>query len=288
MTEQATFEISANSLNLSPCMRKYDYSKLRNLVPLHRGQGIEKGSVVHIMLADYYRGKMEGKLPHMDLIERGVEAGRRAIVDTELDLKETEEVIVKSFREYCIRWQNDTWIPLAVESPFSLILYEDAEIRIVLNGKMDLIVENPAQMVDGVPIKLIVDHKTGSRNRVPIGLTNQFQAYCVAGNTTLAVVNRFGFQKTLPPEKKFVRHVLQFPRKVLEEWKYWAVYRAKMIRAYLLAEVFPPDFTQCDKYGCCEFLEVCQGEPEDRDRKLSIDFRVHERPDLYEVEGEDE
>lgn len=283
---QETFVVSANSLNLSSCMRKYDYGKVRSLVPNHRGAGIEKGTVVHLMLADYYRGKMEGGISHMDLIDRGIAVGRRAIVDTELDIAETEEILVKSFREYCLRWQNDTWVPVAVENGFSMVLYEDDELRIVFEGKMDLVVENPEQMIDGKPMKLIVDHKSGARNKKPISLSNQMQGYCVAGGTTKAVLNRFGFQKTLPPEKKFVRHVLQFPRKVLEEWVRWSVYRAKMIRAYLQSDLFPPDYTQCDKWSGCEFLIVCEKDPEARQWALNTEFKFHERPELFEEEEE--
>ena len=277
-----TFEISANSLNLSGCMRKYDYSKLQSLVPAHRGEAIEKGTVVHEMLADYYRGKI-ANVPHFDLIERGIEVGRRMIVETELDIADTEELIVKSFREYCMRWKDDVWIPIAVEAPFSLVLHEDEELRIVFNGKMDLIVENPLQ--EGK--RFIVDHKTGSRNKQPISLTNQAQGYCVAGQTAYFIINRFGFQKTLPPEKKFVRHSIQFNRAVLDEWKYWTVYRAKMIHAYIKAGVFPPDYTQCDKWSGCEFLPICDGEPQAREWKKGADFRVKERPELYATDEEE-
>jgi hypothetical protein len=38
---------------------------------------------------------------------------------------------------------------------------------------------------------------------------------------------------------------------------------------------FPPNFTNCEsKYGNCAFKDVCEGDPEDRERLIKQNFMV--------------
>lgn len=276
--------VSANSLNLSACMRKYDYSKLRRRETFEKAPSIDKGDLVHQVLAHYYKAKMSQKelgLSHTKMVELAIERGRQAAVTLDLDIDSSEECI-RTCQQYLTHYAGDPWVPVAVEAPFSIVLFEDDDIRIVFEGRVDLIVENPLQN----NMKIVVDHKTGSRNTTPSGLSNQFMGYCVAFGVTMSVLNKIGFQKTLPPAKKFVRHVLPYPKKVLDEWVEWTVWRARFIDACTQEGTFPPDFTKCDEYSGCQYKEVCTSPPDSRDDKLARFFRVREKFDVLTTESE--
>lgn len=280
--DKRVITLSANSLNLSTCMRKFQYSKLQRYETPERAPSLDKGELVHLMAKNYYLAKMQRKelgLNHAEMIDLSIDKARQAVIEMDLSVEDAEECI-NTWRAYCIYYKDDPWEPLAVEAPFSVILYEGETVRVVFEGRMDLVAQNPLQN----NMKLIVDHKTGSRNSTPTGLSNQFMGYCVVGGTTLAVMNRIGFQKTLPPAKKFVRHILSYPKSVLEEWVKVTVWRAIFVDACVQEGHFPPDFTKCDEYGGCQYREVCLTPPDARPDKLQRFFRVAEAYDVFDDE----
>ena len=275
--------LSANSLNLSACMRKFRYAKLERHETPERAPSLDKGTLIHTMAAQYYQGKMVQRrldLNHAEIIDLSIEKGRESVIGMDLSVADAEQC-VQTWRQYCIFYADDPWVPIHVEQPFSVILYEDDELRIVFEGRMDLVCTNPLQK----DVLLVIDHKTGSRNTTPSGLSNQFMGYCVAAGTKLAILNKIGFQKTLPPAKKFQRHVLSYPQKVLDEWIAWTVWRARFVDACVQEESFPPDFTKCDEYSGCQYKDVCLTPPEARQDKLARFFRVSEEFDVFENEG---
>lgn len=282
--DKKVITVSANSLNLSACMRKYDYAKLRRRQTIETAPSLDKGDLVHHMLEAYYTGKIKQRelgLSHADLIDLAIQKGRKRATESDLNIPDAEQC-VQTVKQYCIFYKEDPWVPVAVESPFSYILYEDDEIRIVFEGKIDLTCTNPIQG----NMRLVIDHKTGSRNSVPSGLSNQFMGYCVVSGTKLAILNRIGFQKTLPPEKKFVRHIIPYPQRVLDEWRSWTIWRARLIAACIEEEHFYPDFTKCDEYSGCQFKDVCLAPPETRDDMLMRFFKRSKDHDLFKNEDE--
>ncbi len=276
--DKRVITLSANSLNLSACMRKFNYAKLQRMETEDKAPSIDKGSLVHEMAAKYYKAKMDRELnlTHAELIDLSIETGRMAAVDTNLS-SEDEGVCVDTWRKYCIFYKDDPWEPIEVEQPFSVILHEDDEIRVVFEGRIDLVCKNPLQN----NIILVIDHKTGSRNTQPSGLSNQFMGYCVVKGVKLAIMNKIGFQKTLPPAKKFQRHILAYPQAVLDEWVHWTVWRAKYIDASVQSGSFPPDFTKCDEYSGCQYKEICLCPPDGREEKLQRFFRVAPPHDVF-------
>lgn len=160
-------------LNLSACMRKYYYSEVLNKIPLMRPDYLDKGTMVHMMAAEYYRLKMakhKEDLPinHAEMVDRSIDIGRQKVIEMDLEIQEAE-LCVKTWREYTSYYQNDPLIPIAVEEPFSEAIYEDEEVRVIFEGKLDILFENPLQ--DN--LRLITDHKTGNRNQDPSALNNQ-------------------------------------------------------------------------------------------------------------------
>jgi len=245
---------------------------------------------------------MNHKAPS-DLIPDVVAYARRYVIDLELGIQKAEEC-VKQFRDYVVYTALDTWVPIAVEEPFSKLMYQRPDVScpmhekwlesckdckrtegltILYKGKTDLIVK-----VTNVPgIVIIVDHKTGSRNQDPTGLSNQFMGYAWAfqditpDRVPRVIINKIGFQKTLPPKDRFRRYTKSYQRDVLEEWRSNTVYWVHQLLSYMDHNTFPANFTSCDKYGGCVFRDVCYSIPSARERKLKIEFKVREKTDIF-------
>lgn len=283
--DKKVITVSANSLNLSACMRKYKFAKLMSRETMERAPSLDKGDLVHHMLEHYYKGvikKRELGLSHADLIDLAVTKGRERATESDLSIQDSEQC-VQTVKQYCIYYKDDPWVPVEVEAPFSYILYEDDDVRIVFEGKIDLVCTNPLQN----NMRLVIDHKTGSRNTTPSGLSNQFMGYCVVNGITMAILNRVGFQKTLPPEKKFVRHILPYNKRVLDEWREWTIWRSLFVMGCVEENSFPPDFTKCDEYSGCQFKDVCLAPPDTRDDMLMRFFKRSEKFELFkDVDGD--
>ena len=295
-----TLLTSPNSLNLSACMMKYMYDKIVEAAPERRADYLDKGDMMHVMLAEYYKQKMlpvEERPPHIEMIENAIERGRHRVISLDLELEVSEEEVIPTFREYCEYYAADNWIPIAVEQEVVWVLHEvpdrgfckkcdklvdiqeknciecneavevtEEGIRILMQMIVDIIFENQQGH------RLWTDHKTRSRNSDPMPLSNQFIAYAVASGTKRAVRNNIGFQKTLPAEKKFTRDFFPYPQGVLDWWREWTIYRAQFIDACVKTENFPPDFTTCDKYSGCIYADVCMQSPNQRERFLQDNF----------------
>lgn len=287
-----TLLISPNSLNLSSCMTRYMYDKLVEAAPVNKPKFLDKGDVMHLMLAEYYREKMKpaGERPsHHDMIEKAIEEGRRKVITLDIDVVESEDEVISTFRDYCLFWQQDNYIPIAVEQEIITTLYERPDsdegegLRVLMQLIVDIIFENSQGR------KIWTDHKTRSRNFEPIPLSNQFMAYAFFSGTSLSMRNNIGFQKSLPPEKKFTRDLFPYPKEVLEHWRMWSVYRAEMIDRCIKEGEFPPDFTKCSEFSGCWFVDVCMQPPEERQRFLNENFlRRKRKANILELKEEKE
>lgn len=273
-------KISPNSLNLSACMTEYMYDKVIEAAPERKSDFLEKGDMIHVMLAEYYRLKMlPDRLPHAMMIEQAIEKGRHRIITMDIEIEVGEDEIIPTFRGYCEFWQNDNEMPVAVEEPVVMVMYEKPD---VLDDNGEIVEEGITIIFEMVPdiifenrqgLRTWTDHKTRSRNQEALPLNNQFLAYAWASGTRRSMRNNIGFQKTLPAEKKFTRDFFPYPQGVIDWWVGWSVYRAQFIDACIKADNYPPDFTQCSKYGRgCSFIEVCMQNPADRERFLNENF----------------
>lgn len=266
---------SPNSLNNSSCMTYYMYDKIVEAAPERKADYLEKGDLIHAMLAEYYKLKMlpaETRPPHAAMIEQSIELGRHKVISMDLEIEVSEDEIIPTFRDYCLFWQSDPEIPVSVEQPVVLPLFErpDTEeeegLTVLIEMIPDIIFENRQGHLTWT------DHKTRSRNQDATPLANQFLAYAWASGTRRSMRNNIGFQKTLPPEKKFTRDFFPYPQGVIDWWVGWSVYRAQFIDACTTAENFPPDFNVCGRYSGCTFQDVCMQSPDNRQRFLNENF----------------
>ena len=262
-------------------MTKYMYEKVVRAEPEKKPQYLDEGDLIHFMLAEYYRQKMlpvETRPPQALMIDRAIELGRHRVITLDIDIEAAEDEVIHTFREYCMFWQNDPEIPIAVEQPVVYVLHEDEELQVIIQLIVDVIFENRQGL------KTWTDHKSRRRNREAVPLTNQFMAYALLSGTGRSMRNNVGFQKTLPPEKKFTRDFFPYPKDVLEWWRQWTVYRAQMIDMCEETENFPPDFTVCDRYDGCWYQDVCMQTGDMRERFLNENFvNRRQHKNIYEM-----
>lgn len=274
------------------CGRKTQMEFRLNLRPQKKAEALEKGDLIHRMTHPYYYGRIINPkphhyfvkdsdgveqphpyakfigMPHKDLVDTCIEIGRTASFDMDLEPEYRNECL-KQFQEYAYHFAGDGWMALEIEQSFSKKLYEDDDLIILYEGIVDLVADTPMGVV-------VVDHKTASRRSEVSDLSNQFLGYCWALDVPRLVVNRIGFQKTLSAKERFQRIIMNYPQGRLDEWQYWATYWLKVYAFYLENDVWPPNFTSCDKYSGCIFAPVCSRLPEAREFIMEQKYRVVE------------
>lgn len=188
------------------------------------------------------------------------------------------EWALKTCEQYFDYYKNDAWTPLEVEVTKGEVLYEDDEIRILYKGKMDRIVDTNGQGV------YPVDVKTFKQRRDTVSLNNQFMGYCVLQKTRKMIIDKVGFQTTLPPKEKFDRVIVGYSSSRLLEWQsvtlpFWG----KMYLMYQETGHWPENYTHCEnKFGFCTYKAVCESDPEMREEVLRTEFKVGKKWDIVE------
>jgi len=209
-----------------------------------------------------------------------------------LDTTEELPILVNSFEQSCDFWrfEDEHLEILAVETPFDYVLFEDEWIRIIMSGKVDLLVNKPAIGGGASYTKLPYDHKFVARD-FPVDRTdNQFVNYAHVLESNYLIVNKVGQQKTLKPEDKFKRIPLSFDKEFVQQWKDNVI--RVVLDEYLPARLrhhYPMRFFNCRKFGrLCEFHAVCNSSGEDAKRfKLESQYVDREKWDKYAEEGEE-
>lgn len=281
---------------LQACPRLADYKFNLNLVQKGgKSNSLECGSLVHTILEFYYKALIQGT-SRTDAIAIGYEAGNEYARGYHPDNKyitDKEEVgmittpddsdkwnigrnfVFDTMAQYFDFWQNDTFTPLHVEHVLGKVIYEDEELRVLWKAKFDLIADFQTGIIPA-------DHKTMKQRRDTQSLNNQFMGQCVLTNSRQVMINKIGFQSSLKPHEKFMRVLIPYSADRLHEWTQDIVpHYARMLHAYTVAEYFPPQFTHCEnKYGVCNFKEVCEGDRNMRAEILRINFEERKKWDV--------
>jgi hypothetical protein len=260
-----------------------------NLVPIGgMGKPIEMGGMTHRMLEAYYLSKRAGNHPDENLgaaikigtlyIEGCAECLAGNCTVHKDSFKGLENItiedaywVLQSMREYHERWKNDSWATLEVEVVKGAVIYEDDNISLMWKAKIDWLVDN----LEGI---FSVDHKTMSRQNDPLTLNDQFMGQVILTKQNKMFVNKFGFQKSLKPEERFERVAMNYSDARKTEWiKEVAGYAYDIIDCQRSGQ-FRHNFTSCLRaYGPCIFRRVCEGEPNDRTRLLTEQFKINDK-----------
>lgn len=272
--------------------------------PLDKAAALERGSILHTMVACYRRAKKDNFLDfrakHGSIVQDCILKGRvSAAASVHISVQEFEEEDVPTFQDYILKWQYDGWEILDVEQPFSKVLYED-DIEFVFLGTtypgLVIIYEGviDARIVDPKQGTCVVDTKTESRKSYPYILSNQFQGYEWAFGVPV-IVDKVGYQKTLSPQEKFRRLTHESGSFAVAEWREDAIESIKQAIGWheILAAGgrLRKDRTSCDKYSGCIYQKVCKVPAEHREFKLQAYFYKDKAWDPYtrdSDEGDDD
>lgn len=239
---------------------------------------LDSGSLVHEGFDVYFNGIKQG-IHYDDRMQAALQKIMEISADPEKCNLEMEEVstVLSAFEQSCDFWrfEDEQMIIHEVESAFARIVYEDDVVRIILTGRIDLLVDIPSVGGSSSYTNLPIDHKSFKRDFEVPRLSNQFMNYCSAADSNYIKVNRVGLQRTLPPEQKFKRVILSYDPIMLKDWE-TNVIRVLLTR-YLncvASGYWNMNFTSCFKFNRkCEYYEICETSGEENKlRKLSEGF----------------
>ncbi len=189
--------------------------------------------------------------------------------------------VLETMEQYFDRWKNEAWIPLEVEHVRGKVLYEDDNIIILWKAKLDLLTDT----LDGI---FPCDHKTMSQKRSTVSMNNQFMGQCLVTGSRSVIIDKIGFQTSLKPEEKFTRSpMVSYSAERLIEWQSQTLpHYAYELLEYNETGYWPQRLTHCEnKYGTCQFLKVCESNPDMREEELRKNFIVGEAWDPINTES---
>lgn len=288
---------SASSLDLFDfCPRAYQYGHLmRKGLPLaEKPKPLDFGTISHQGLEVYFNQLASGvhfndRLHNCSMKMRELASDSSS---SNVDITEELPILINAVEQSCemFRYEDEHLEILAVETPFDYILFEDDFIRIIISGKVDLLVNKPAIGGGASYTNLPYDHKTTSSNFPVERLSNQFINYAFATGSFFLIVNRIGLQKTLKPEEKFKRIPLSYDPLIIQEWKDNTT--RKILDVYLpmyVSQYFPMRNDSHRKFGrLCDFYKVCDSSGESAKLfKLNSQFTDREAWDKYAENGDE-
>lgn len=263
------------------CPCRYYYRYVLKRVPTESAPALDRGSLIHAGCEAYYKALKDG-LRYESALEAAKESVSIASASTDAPsvmINRVQDVLMEHFDHW--RVQDESLEILEVEIPFSYVLYEDDLIRVVMTGKIDLLVNdhNPQSRYEN----LIIDHKSYEREFPIRRRTNQFMNYVTAVNSNFLRVNRIGMQTSVPVEKKMKRITLSYDPLMREQWKENV---GKILATHFMTCVvesyWPMNDTSCDKYNrICEYNDVCDSSGvEAKSYKLDAFFKEAEEWDV--------
>jgi len=264
---QRHIKISPSGLNsIQSCFRQSYYSRVLGYTDPNDSQdeALVRGTIFHTVLEAYYKNIIAGKNP-IDNIRECIILFKEELSKTKFD-DDLKSSLTTTLMEYFGHFQNDSYKPIAVETPFSYELYEDENVKILLEGKIDLIMERTQ---GEEVIKYVLDHKSRGRTTTPSLLQNQFMAYALATGIPNVIDNEIGVQKSLKPQDKFKRRILTYSTEQLDEFAEQAIAWTLMFDQAIQANHYIPNYSSC---SYCIFNQVCSSAKEFRQEKLERFF----------------
>ena len=239
---------------------------------------LERGDLGHTILEEYYK-LLQAGIAWDEAVDKATEKGRNHYMTLSLDFQVSEWVI-KTFHQYSEYYRHDGIQILGIEETFSFVLYEDDELIVLYEGKIDL----HAGFPNIGPT--VLDHKFRAMKADYSPLDNQLIGYATSTNSNLAYINEVGLQKSYEPEKKFRRVPIFIGEGVKERWKKNTIMWAKILDHAIQNNVWPQShlktaplgITQCVK---CQDQVICNSETEEEmNRKIQDHFHQGEKWDV--------
>lgn len=240
------------------CERKYNNRYRRLKVPAEKAKPLDRGTLVHLACESYYED-IKNQVNYYDAVTKALSAVRTAGIDTDLEVDDILRVI-DVMEEYFDYWRTEDqkFQIVEVEKSFLYLLHETEDWKFFLSGKIDLIIN------DNHYTNLPIDHKSFDRSYPTGRMSNQFKNYVNALNSNYLLVNKIGFQKTVPVHEKFTRVPLSYDHLYLDQWKRNIIAVVNHYVDCLIEGYWPMNETSCDKFNRkCEYYEVCDSSGEE-------------------------
>lgn len=265
------------------CPRKSNWQFNQHLTPIDGTKtSFEKGIIAHVGIGAYYNALKLGEDIY-SARKAGMNAAKMKAPEMVNTIPDDILLCYRTLEEYFEYRKNDSFTVLGTEVLFKVTIYESYPLRIILTGRIDLIVKEMNGSI--VPW----DNKSEAEYWFYSATSNQFKIYCLATNSNTLVVNRFNFaeynnldsEKRL--DKKFHREHLQFDQEVLDEFKNETLpYYAKQMIIAMEDNYYPPNFASCiSGHFACQFSDkynggICNQPKEIREEKLKRYFTIGE------------
>ena len=256
------------------CPRLYYFKYILNYTTSFTPKYFLEGEFFHSLLEDYYTDIKKNRKQDINFYLE-IARNKAAIYNKPGIELDDLEYLTSIFKQYLEYYNNETtWKVIGTETPFIKELWSgrigDQDIRILLQGKADLLIEKGT-------IPIIVDHKVVSQNRGFISRVNQNLAYLWALGYSDFIINSIGKQKTLSPDKKFLREYFNYSPYQIEEWKGIAIETVLELVNYHSQSHFPARYTGCSFHGNkCSFYDVCETSNDNWAYKLESNYVIQE------------
>lgn len=283
--------LDATMLNtFQSCEFKYYVRFELDKGPLLKPEPLDRGDLIHIGKEYYYKCIKETR--NWNLAVQTMEDAIRERIKTESQLPyEDADRMIAVCKENVNHWRTwDLSIEIvAVEKPFSYVLYEDDTFRIVMIGKIDLL------FTDNTYENCPMDTKSFTRDFELRRWDNQFMNYAIATDSNYLFVDRVGLQgmegevkNPLPLTKRHKRVPLSFDPLIKKQWVNNTVAWCMRYWDCSVNNSWPLNLTSCDKFNRkCEYLDdICNTSGEDNKiYKLEHNFKTLEKWDVAKSLG---
>lgn len=262
--------LTLNSHSLSDyqkCPRRYEYNALIQIEPAQTKKVFLLGTFWGKMMEIYYRAKIkygdkwgDNTAKKLEILCRRMakcaESESNEFTENERNLLATRILLYHKF------YAAENWKPIAVETGFSIVLYEDDKYVFIYEGRPDRVMTIPNPFRPYERVVCISDDKTRAKNIDLVDFNNQVNGYLVAAKTNWFIYNYMGKQNEGGPSKYFQRQVVHRDDAALDRWKentikwYWRIINDMQINDF-------PQSMQCPgEYSNCEFLPLCSADTE--------------------------
>lgn len=282
-----------------PARYNFRYNHNRTLPIIHKAKALDLGSLAHNGLEVYYKMLADG-VSYAERIEATLMKIRELSSNPNESNSEPEDVsiLLYAIEHHCDYWRGEDencLEILAVESPFAYVLFEDELVRILISGKIDLLVNYRGIGQNSSYERLPIDHKTFSRDSITLRKSNQFINYCSAVGSNYIMINRIGLhdpnvKKPVSNEDRFKRLPLSYDPVYIHSWRDNLI--AMLTREYLTCvgeDSWPEKPTSCNKFNrLCEYYSICDSSGDDtKAYKLENEYIIGEVWDVTKGMGGD-
>lgn len=287
------FQTAVDSTSLfafKTCPRLYYYQVICGWVPKRTSVHLTFGLLYHGALERYDHKRSEG-LSHADSTDFVVDWVLRSTWNTQLrrpwtsgDPNKNRLTLLRTIVDYLDRFgEHDslTTVQLAngkpaVELSFSFFSGKRAGStgeEVAFCGHLDRLVELNGDFY-------ISDRKTTKHTISPEWFKqftphNQFSMYTLAGQVVWEKPVKgliVDGAQVLVGSSRFVRGVVSRDSAQIKEWHQDTMLQIELMESYAMIAYWPMNDSSCDKFGGCQFREVCGRSPVARDKWLEVDF----------------